>query len=240
MKRLTMQFLVLFSLLNLSAQDKNSTLFDQINSFLVSNVEAGKLPYATLKANSAELNGLIAAIGTHDLTNKNDNYKKAFYINAYNLAVIKQVVDNYPITSPFDVDGFFMKSKFKIAGEMLTLDQLEFQRLMNPYKDSRMHFALGCAAMSCPSLYDNAFRPELIEQQLDFRAQLIIDRPNYVSVNEKTKTVTLNKIFDWYGEQFSYNAGSLINFINKYRHYKVPQDCKIVFQEYDWALNEVK
>jgi hypothetical protein len=154
--------------------------------------------------------------------------------------VIKQVVDNYPITSPFDVDGFFMKSKFKIAGEMLTLDQLEFQRLMNPYKDSRMHFALGCAAMSCPSLYDNAFRPELIEQQLDFRAKLIIDRPNYVSVNEKTKTVTLNKIFDWYGEQFSYNADSLINFINKYRHYKVPQDCKIVFQEYDWTLNEVK
>lgn len=221
-------------------QKSNPTLFDQINDFLISNVHYGKIDYASLKADPTKLNIIITTIENEDLTAKLEAYKKAFYLNAYNLIVIKQAVDNYPIKSPFDVKGFFKLNKFKVAGELLTLDQLEFNKLMEPYKDSRIHFALGCAAMSCPSLYDNAFRPDMVEQQLEFRTQLIIDRPNYVSVDDKNKTVTLNKIFDWYDEQFSYNAGSLINFINKYRHYKVPLDYNIEFQEYDWSLNDKK
>lgn len=219
-------------------QRSNPTLFDRINDFLIANVQYGQINYASLKSDPNELNAIITYIENADLNGKSEAHKKAFYLNAYNLTVIKQVVDNYPIKSPFDVKGFFKVTQFKIAGEMMTLDKLEFDKLMAPYNDSRIHFALGCAAMSCPSLYDNAFRPDLVEQQLEFRSQLIIDRPNYVSVNDKTKTVTLNKIFDWYGDQFSYNAGSLIKFINKYRHYEVPQDYKIQFQEYDWSLND--
>ena len=48
----------------------------------------------------------------------------------------------------------------------------------------------------------------------------------------------LNKIFDWYTDQFVDNAGSLINYVNKYRFYKVPKHYKVEFQEYDWSLND--
>lgn len=233
---------ILFFVLSIAvnAQNKSGDLFDMINSFLISEVDEGKVNYQALKENPETLNRIIELIENASLVDKDKNYKKAFYLNAYNLWVIKQVVDNYPISSPFDVDGFFKKNKFKVAGDLLTLDELEFEKIMNPYKDSRVHFALGCAAISCPFLYDNAFRPEHVEEQLEFRAQLIIDRPNYVTVDKKKKTVTLNKIFEWYGDQFSFNAGSLINFINKYRFYKVPTDYKIQFYEYDWSLNERK
>ena len=234
--------LVLTLSLSISAfsQSVEPALFNKINDFLISNVHYGKIDYASVKANPEKLKVIVESLAIHDLSEKSESYKKAFYLNAYNLTVISQVVDNYPIGSPFDVEGFFKANNFKIAGEMMTLDDLEFIKLMEPYKDARVHFALGCAALSCPSLYDNAFRPELVEQQLEFRSQLIIDRPNYVSVNDKSKTIVLNKIFDWYGDQFSYNAGSLINFINKYRHYKVPLDYTIQYQEYDWALNDLE
>lgn len=240
MNRIIVYLVILVQAFQVSAQINSPTLFDQINDFLIAQVHHGKIDYASLKADPSKLNVLVKSIATHDLTGKREDYKKAFYLNAYNIIVINQVVDNYPIQSPFDVEGFFMKTKFKVAGELLTLDQLEFQRLMNPYRDSRIHFALGCAAMSCPFLYDNAFKPDLVEDQLEFRSQLIIDRPNYVSVDDKNKTVTLNKIFEWYGDQFSFNAGSIIGFINKYRYYKVPADYKIEFQEYDWSLNDKK
>jgi hypothetical protein len=73
---------------------------------------------------------------------------------------------------------------------------------------------------------------------LKFLAQLIIDRPNYIEVDEKNKILVMNKIFEWYQDQFSFNAGSLANFVNKYRFYEVPVDYEVNFMEYDWNIND--
>jgi hypothetical protein len=73
---------------------------------------------------------------------------------------------------------------------------------------------------------------------LKFLAQLIIDRPNYIEVDEKNKILVMNKIFEWYQDQFSFNAGSLANFVNKYRFYEVPVDYEVKFMEYDWTIND--
>ncbi|MFK7951852.1 MAG: DUF547 domain-containing protein [Ekhidna sp.] len=214
--------------------------FDRVNSFLVKEIVFGLVNYSDLKENTKELDGLITEIATHNLKDSTANYKAAFYINAYNLLVIKQIRDNYPINRPLDVKGFFKNKKFTVAREQLTLDEIEFKKLILQTKDPRIHFALGCGARSCPFLYDNAFTPDNIEEQLQFRAELIIDRPNYVLVDEKKKTVTLNKIFDWYSDQFIKAEGSLLKYINKYRFYAVPEDYKVTFQEYDWTLNDNK
>lgn len=48
----------------------------------------------------------------------------------------------------------------------------------------------------------------------------------------------MNKIFEWYQDQFSFNAGSLANFVNKYRFYEVPVDYEVKFMEYDWTIND--
>lgn len=212
--------------------------FDNVNSFLVKEIVFGLVDYGKLKQNTTELDNLVSQIAAHNPKDSTEDYQTAFYINAYNLLVIKQIRDNYPIKKPLDVPGFFKLTKFLVAGEQLTLDEIEFNKLIGPTKDARIHFALGCGARSCPFLYDNAFTPQHIQEQLNFRAELIIDRPNYVLVNEKTQTVTLNKIFDWYGDQFAFSAGSLVKYVNKYRFYPVPEDYQVKFQEYDWTLND--
>lgn len=232
-------FLILCSLI-LSNSISAQTHFDRVNSFLVKEIVFGLVNYTELKKNPKELNGLITEIATHSLTNSSQAYKTAFYINAYNLLVIKQVLDNYPISKPLDVKGFFKTNKFAVAREQLTLDEIEFNKLIEPTSDPRIHFALGCGARSCPFLYDNAFTPERLEEQLQFRAELITYRPNYVLVDDENKTVTLNKIFDWYGDQFSEAAGSIIKYVNKYRANKIPEDYSVQFQEYDWTLNDNK
>ena len=50
--------------------------------------------------------------------------KTAFWINAYNLIVIKAIVENYPINSPMDFAGFFDSKKHPVAGEKLTTELL--------------------------------------------------------------------------------------------------------------------
>ena len=45
----------------------------------------------------------------------------------------------------------FDSKKFQLAGEKLTLNQIEKQKL-KPEIDPRVHFVLVCAALSCPVL----------------------------------------------------------------------------------------
>ncbi|MEO9484098.1 MAG: DUF547 domain-containing protein [Ekhidna sp.] len=215
-----------------------TTIFNKFNSFLLDEVVFGLVDYEKLKTNPGRLNALVNAIANYNPKDSTQDHQTAFYINAYNILVIKQITDNYPINSPMDVKGFFKVKTFKVAGEAITLDGIEFTRLIGPTKDPRIHFALGCGARSCPFLYDNAFYPDKLQEQLKFRASLIIDRPNYVYVDEQNKKVTLNKIFDWYSDQFNEAAGSLLQYVNLYRFYKVPTDYKVEFQEYDWTLND--
>ena len=80
------------------------------------------------KENPEALDQLVVSIAEFYLNNQSEDYFTAFYINAYNVLVIKQVVDNYPINSPKDVTGFFDERKFTVAGEELTLDQIEFEK----------------------------------------------------------------------------------------------------------------
>lgn len=233
-------FIFLITFLIIPSMAVSQTYFDRVNSFLVREIVFGLVNYADLQKDTKELDQLVTEIATMNLRDSSQNYKTAFYLNAYNILVIKQIRDNYPINKPLDVKGFFKSNKFTIAREQLTLDEIEFRKLFDPTKDPRIHFALGCGARSCPFLYDNAFTPQHVEEQLQFRAELIIDRPNYVLVDDQKKTVTLNKIFDWYEDQFTSAEGSLIQYINKYRFYPVPADFVVNFQEYDWSLNDNK
>ena len=230
-----------FAFLSISSfcQDNDTTdIFDDFNSFMLNEVVFGLVDYKTLQKEPKELSDLVNQIANYNTSNLSIDHRTAFYINAYNILVIKQITDNYPVNSPMDIQGFFKVNTFTVAGEILTLDAIEFTKLIGPTKDPRIHFALGCGARSCPFLYDNAFYPDKLQEQLNFRTELIIDRPNYVHVDKKSKKVVLNKIFDWYGDQFSSNAGSLIKYVNKYRFYKVPEDYAVEFQEYDWTLND--
>lgn len=237
MKKSLLMFLLTTSAVITFAQS-DTLFFNKVNTFLINNVESGRINYSALKFNDQGLSELVKLIGDMNLKGKSDDFKLAFYINAYNLLVIYQVLKHYPVESPMDVHGFFKLNKFLVAGEQLSLDEIEFKKIVEPYKDPRIHFGLGCAARSCPFLYDNAYTPEHVQEQLQFRAEIIIDRPNYVSIDEKNKTVTLNKIFFWYKNQFEESAGSLIAYINKYKFYKVPADYQITFSEYDWRLNK--
>lgn len=227
----------LFLLLLLPSLSFSQTFFESVNEFLINNVQDGKIDYQLLKENPLELDALTLSIAEFYLDAQDQDFKTAFYINAYNLLVIKQVRDNYPVRSPLDVDGFFKANTHLVAGEKITFDEIEFNKLIGPTKDPRIHFALGCAARSCPFLYDQAYTPQHLQQQLEFRAQLIIDRPNYVQVNKGKREVLLNKIFEWYDEQFIFAGGSLLSYVNKYRFYSIPEEYEVKFQEYDWSLN---
>ena len=169
---------------------------------------------------------------------------KAFYINAYNILVIKNVVDHYPINSPKDVDGFFDKIKHDVAGEKLTLNEIEKNKLMKPYNDPRIHFVLSCAAMSCPEIVNHAYEAKTLDIWLDKRTAKTLNDVDFIQVDTKDGKVMISKIFDQYSSDFSKEKenkedkkkGALV-FINKYRDEKIKSDYVVDYFPYNWKLN---
>lgn len=229
-------FSFLFFLHNI--QLKAQEYYNQMDRFLDNyHSESGLIDYLHIAKNDATLDSLYSSIGVMNLQDKDDDFLKAFYINAYNIIVIKQVVVFYPIEKPFDVNGFFDNIKHIVNNKEYTLDELEKGIIIPAFSDPRIHFALVCAAKGCPKIQHQAFRPETIEEDLERIAKEVINDPYFVKY--ENGTLNVSKIFDWYANEFQ-TEGSVIAYINQYRNDPIPESAKIEYNEYDWSLNDEK
>ncbi len=242
---LTMGFIGTMSVFSNTYQNTNSqipvtdedpldNLFANINNFLGYYVHDGLVDYKSIKTENASIGKLLNMIATADLSNANDTVRKAFYLNVYNILVIKSVTDHYPVNSPMDVPGFFDKDQFTVAGSKMTLNEIENTKLR---PDARVHFSLVCGALGCPELQATAFMPETVEEQLNSNTKNALNDSTYILVNTETKTVKVAQIFEWYKDDFKSDAGSVIAFLNKYRTVPIPENYKISTYPYNWKLN---
>lgn len=213
------------------------TLFTSTaNNFFGKYVSDGKVDYNGVKKSIGELNVLVKQIAEMKLNQASSEEKQAFYINAYNVLVIKSVIDNNLPKSPLDVAGFFNANKHQVAGNSVTLDYLEKTLLFNEKNDARFHFAVVCAAVGCPQIENFAYMPDKLNRQLTKQTQKAVNDNNFIRLDAGAQTVGLSKIFEWYAKDFTRN-GSVIDYINQYRNTPIPADYKVTYYEYDWSLN---
>lgn len=210
---------------------------ESTNQLLDSHVEDGLVDYQALAKEPGSVKALYQQIGDMSLAGASDAEKKAFYINAYNIITIYQIIQNYPVKSPMDINGFFDKKKHQVAGESLTLNQLEKERLLKNHFDPRAHFVLVCAALSCPPLADFAYQAEQLDEQLEEKTRQALNNPDFIRVNQSQKKVLISKIFDWYKSDFTNNQ-SVLEYINQYRDEEIPNSYQLDYYEYNWSLND--
>lgn len=198
----------------------------------------GQVDYAGLKDDSQALRTFVSAIGTSDIDAFSTEQQLAFYINAYNALVLLEVIDQYPTESVMNIDNFFDEKKFKVAGKNYSLNTLENDLIRPTFKEPRIHFALVCAAKSCPPLQQKAYRAETLESDFQRVSKAFIEAQTTVD----GKNITTSKIFDWFGEDFVESAGSVGQYLAIYlpteKAALEASDAVFTFSEYSWALNE--
>ena len=210
------------------------TLADQFFSKYVKN---GNVAYADIQANQdKELAVLLEKIASFDLNGTNENTAKAFMINTYNILAIKGIIDKYPVKSPMKINNFFDKKGYMVAGEKMSLNQLEKERLYPRTKDPRLHFVLVCAARSCPKLASFAYVPEKLDQQIEKVTRQTLNDPEFIRV--KGNRLEVSEIFSWYKKDFTNVSKSILNYINQYLETRMDNKTKIGFYTYDWSLND--
>ncbi|MEY3239175.1 MAG: hypothetical protein RIR11_613 [Bacteroidota bacterium] len=210
----------------------NYALYDSLLQKYVSN--NGDVKYKALQAERAILDSVVAqfqAIAPQKEWSKNE--RLAYWINAYNLFTVQLIVNNYPVKKITNLDGgkTWDIKRIEIDGKKYSLNQIENEILRPQFKDARIHFAINCAAESCPPLHNRAFTAENVQSLLDKRTRKFIRS----SANTLTESnIKISKIFDWYSSDF----GDIVTFLNKYAAVKIKTDAKVEYKEYIWNINE--
>lgn len=220
----------------LYAQDLDGFL-SQTNTFLAEHVKDGKVAYSDIHKDQTSLNELLEMANAITLEVSDAKNYQAFWINAYNIGVIKGIIDNYPTKSPLDNVGFFDKTTHNVGGKAITLNDIEHKLLRGNFKDARFHFVLVCGAVGCPPLINEAYMPHTLDAQLEAQTIKAING-DFLKVNTKKKKIEASEILKWYKEDFTMNGTTEIDFINQYRTEKVPEKSKISYFPYNWNLNK--
>ncbi len=194
----------------------------------------GKVNYGGLKQDESKLDAYLATLAA--ATPQSDWGRKAslaYWINAYNAFTIKRVLNAYPLKSIKDLDGGdpWAVKWITLDGKKYSLNQIENDIIRPRYSEPRIHFAVNCAAVSCPPLANQAFTAANLNSLLEQRAKAFINNDRYNQVSADKATVS--RIFDWYGKDF----GDLRTYLNKYATTDLKEGAKIDYKEYDWALN---
>ena len=233
--------LALLTLLALPATRAEAFDHKPYQGILSAFVKRGRVDYAGIRndaAARARLNGYVTALGAAKLAGKNRNTQLAFYLNAYNAIVIKTVVDRWPVTSVMKVKGFFKRIKHRVAGQSVTLDQLENRVIRPRFKEPRIHFALVCAARSCPPLSSSAFSAATLNRALERLTRAFINGSHGVRVRGDKAWVS--RLFTWYEGDFSAAAGTAGKYLARYhkKHGAVLARGGYSYLPYDWSINK--
>lgn len=149
----------------------------------------------------------------------------AFWANLYNAKTIDVVLDAYPIKSIKDirlggglvaaVTGGPWKAKVvTVAGEKLSLDDIEHGILRPIFKDARIHYAVNCASIGCPNPMREAFTGAQLDSQLDAGARAYINSKRGVSVNGDE--VVASSIYNWFVADFGGTEKGVLDHVRRY------------------------
>lgn len=171
----------------------------------------------------------------------------AYWINLYNASTIHLIVKNYPVDSIRDLGGWvssvFDKQFIRTTRGTLSLDTVEHGIIRPKYDEPRIHFALVCAAKSCPPLRSEAYTGPELDRQLEEQTEEFLEsNMNQFTVDKGSLSLELSSILYWYQEDFGGESG-VADYVRDYlpaNQAKLIEegDYSISFRDYDWSLNQ--
>ena len=173
----------------------------------------------------------------------------SFWINAYNALTISIVLD-YPDKNSIRNMGRSILARslargpwdddvITIAGQPLSLNDIEHRILRPVWRDHRIHYAVNCASLGCPNLSPTAYTAQHIDAHLAAAEHAYINHPRGVAF--AGRTLRVSSIFQWYRDDFAASDKDLLSYLADH-HTSLAERIRdydeAIAYEYDWALNQ--
>ncbi len=233
--------------------DRNWLAYSQLLDRFVEN---GLVDYQALRQDRGPLDSLVAIIGSASLNGWSEDDKLAFYINAYNIITLRSIIDEYPVRSIRDIDGVWDGTAWPVAGQRMTLDFLEHELIRVRFDEARIHFALVCAAISCPPLQRWAYVGDSLDSQLEHVSAAFLNNTERNRLDPQRGRAELSRLFDWFRDDFVSRYfvegqfphldeadAAVMSFVTSFREPTETAQLrairwKIDYLDYDWRLNK--
>lgn len=190
----------------------------------------------------------------------------AFWINVYNAAVLRTVIDHYPIrgkapeypsVSIRQIPGAFERTTHRAGGRSFTLDALE-RDVIAGFGDPRALIALGRGANGSGRLKSEAFTSERLDAQLTTMTSELVTRRELVFVDVANGRLSVSPIFSWRETAFAKLADkaapvyatrsplersvlALIDplLVPNEQEFLRKNTFQMTFHNFDWTLNDL-
>ena len=188
----------------------------------------GMVDYRKLKRKRRYLREMLAEFARFQRKEYNawpKEDKIAFWINAYNIRMLKVIVDNYPIKGyrvfnliwgPDSIRhinksvGGIRNQKLIVMDEEFTLADIEGQIVSKQFDEPRALLALTRASLSGPLLHNEPYYGNELNKQLDKQSKRFASDPLAFAIDREKAVVYLSAILDpkWHGKAFLTKYGT--------------------------------
>jgi hypothetical protein len=144
----------------------------------------------------------------------------AFWINAYNIKLLTNIIDNYPIPEtifsriwrpnsirnipPTNKIGIakWESYKFYVMQEEFTLPMIEQRFFRETFKDPRVYFALSSGAVGGPLLRNEPYYGDKLYKQLEDQTRKFFNSKHGLIIDREEQKVYLYSYLKTYGKEF--------------------------------------
>ncbi|MFW5833453.1 MAG: DUF547 domain-containing protein [Pseudomonadota bacterium] len=171
----------------------------------------------------------------------------AYWINLYNAATVRLVLDAYPVDSirrlgdgPLTF-GPWDRKVVVVDGVALGLNEIEHDIVRPVFDEPAVHMALNCAAVGCPNLQATAWRAHGIDRRLAAAERAYVNDPRGVRVHADGRLI-LSKIYIWFQEDFGTDQRAVLRHVASFAEPPLREEIErrthVDGYAYDWSLND--
>lgn len=258
--------LITVNISTVSADDFDHGIWDRLlqkHVHMIRQGQSSQVDYPGFQQDRAALRtylSKLSAVSASEFSAWSKPERLAFLINAYNAYTVNLILTRYPKLDSIKDLGTLLQSPWKksfvpLLGKMRSLDDIEHGIIRNPgdYTEPRIHFAVNCASIGCPALFNEAYTGSRLGNQLDAVTRAFLADRTRNRYNAANGRLEVSKIFDWYRKDFESGWQDWHSLDQFFAHYAdsiadTPQarqsvvvgGVKIQFLDYDWKLNDKK
>jgi hypothetical protein len=199
----------------------------------------------------ADLSAYRDALAFIDPDGLNPTESLAYWINLYNAGALERA--GKALSQDFDsvlrVPGAFSAPWVTVGAETMSLNDIEHGKIRR-FGDPRIHGALVCGSVSCPTLRSEPFDGPRLDDQLDDQMRTFL-ADGGARLDKANNTLHLTRVLKWYGGDFvrpskmpTLRPASSRGTSRAISHWLDPVDTayiakhnpRVHFASYDWAL----
>ena len=207
---------------------------------------AGYVDYAAIAKDTAALDNYITSLATAPFDDLSRDGKLALLINAYNAFTLKLIVEHYDDGKLASIRDIPEKkrwdhTRWRLAGQTYSLNTIEHELVRENFIEPRIHFALVCAAVSCPPLRAEAYTADRLEAQLAAQSTYVHTHPRWLQLNSNKNQLKLTALYQWYAGDFEQVSGSVLQYVATQSppvERIVNRNPDISYIDYSWRLND--